>query len=138
MHPRTPAAEPVVRVGHGERCVAGPHRDHSQEDGPARTSPAPDTRADRPLRGPVLRRRLPGRLTGHPQSSAPGGLNLPGTAGAHHVGSAAHAPAPPALARAGVPASPGATSGLMSMRQPVSFAASRAFWPSLPMASESW
>ena len=26
----------------------------------------------------------------------------------------------------------------MSIRQPVSFAASRAFWPSLPIASESW
>ena len=26
----------------------------------------------------------------------------------------------------------------MSMRQVVSFAASRAFWPSLPIASESW
>jgi len=74
MHPRTPATEPVVRIGHGERCVAGPHRDHSQEDGPARTNPAPDAGAYRPLRGPVLRRRLPGRLTGHHQSSAPGGL----------------------------------------------------------------
>jgi hypothetical protein len=30
------------------------------------------------------------------------------------------------------------TSGRMSMRQPVSRAASRAFWPSLPIASESW
>ena len=29
-------------------------------------------------------------------------------------------------------------SGRMSMRQPVSLAASRAFWPSRPMASESW
>ena len=31
-----------------------------------------------------------------------------------------------------------ATSGWMSMRQPVSRAASRAFWPSLPMANDSW
>ena len=29
-------------------------------------------------------------------------------------------------------------SDLMSIRQPVSRAASRAFWPSLPMASDSW
>jgi hypothetical protein len=29
-------------------------------------------------------------------------------------------------------------SGRMSMRQPVSRAASRAFWPSRPIASESW
>ena len=31
-----------------------------------------------------------------------------------------------------------AASERMSMRQPVSRAASRAFWPSLPIASESW
>ena len=37
--------------------------------------------------------------------------------------------------RAGPPAS---VSGRMSMRQPVSLAASRAFWPSLPMARLSW
>ena len=30
------------------------------------------------------------------------------------------------------------TSGRMSIRQPVSRAASRAFWPSLPIASDSW
>src|SRR6185437_14634692 len=29
-------------------------------------------------------------------------------------------------------------SGRMSIRQPVSLAASRAFWPSLPMARDSW
>lgn len=32
----------------------------------------------------------------------------------------------------------GSASDLMSMRQPVSRAASRAFWPSLPIASDSW
>lgn len=31
-----------------------------------------------------------------------------------------------------------AASETMSIRQPVSFAARRAFWPSLPIASESW
>jgi hypothetical protein len=31
-----------------------------------------------------------------------------------------------------------AASETMSIRQPVSFAARRAFWPSLPMASDSW
>ncbi len=49
-------------------------------------------------------------------------------------------------AQAGLWASSGAgagggvrsTSGRMSIRQPVNRAASRAFWPSLPMASESW
>ena len=37
---------------------------------------------------------------------------------------------------AGLPA--GSRSGRMSIRQPVSLAASRAFWPSLPIASDSW
>ena len=36
------------------------------------------------------------------------------------------------------PLTSGAVSGRMSMRQPVSLAARRAFCPSLPMASESW
>jgi hypothetical protein len=39
---------------------------------------------------------------------------------------------------AGVVNQAGAVSDRMSMRQPVSRAASRAFWPSRPMASESW
>jgi hypothetical protein len=34
--------------------------------------------------------------------------------------------------------SAGTASDLMSMRQPVSLAASRAFCPSLPIASDSW
>ena len=38
----------------------------------------------------------------------------------------------------GVISPSGGTSEWMSMRHPVSLAASRAFWPSLPMASESW
>jgi hypothetical protein len=38
----------------------------------------------------------------------------------------------------GAEASGGWASDLMSIRQPVSRAASRAFWPSLPMASDSW
>lgn len=42
---------------------------------------------------------------------------------------------PPRLRSASGDAS---VSGRMSMRQPVSRAARRAFWPSLPMASDSW
>ena len=41
-------------------------------------------------------------------------------------------------AEAGVASCRSAVSGRMSIRQPVSLAASRAFWPSLPMASDSW
>jgi hypothetical protein len=47
----------------------------------------------------------------------------------------------PALAGSGLAPegrSAGAASDLMSMRQPVSLAASLAFWPSLPIASDSW
>ena len=149
MHPRSPAREPVARVGLGDLTVTDPHRDHSQEDGPMRTDPAPDARSHRPLEGLVLGRRLPGRLTGLRQSSASAAPNLPGGRRVHPargVATRRHAEAPPARARAGAPgvpggspgASPGATSGLMSIRQPVSLAASRAFCPSLPMARESW
>jgi hypothetical protein len=48
---------------------------------------------------------------------------------------------PPSAADAGFgppPDAAGAVSGRMSMRQPVSRAARRAFWPSRPMARESW
>jgi hypothetical protein len=40
--------------------------------------------------------------------------------------------------RAGQASGVGASSDRMSMRQPVRRAARRAFWPSLPMASDSW
>jgi hypothetical protein len=135
-----------MRVRHGDLTVAALDRDHSQQDGPARTNPAPDARADRPLARAWRGRRLPGRLTGHKESSASARLNLPAFRGARR----AHAPAPPPGREAGAAAvavrsaaadparSAGATSGRMSMRQPVSFAASRAFWPSLPIASDSW
>jgi hypothetical protein len=48
-----------------------------------------------------------------------------------------HSPVAPALERQPAP-SAGASSDRMSMRQPVSRAASRAFCPSFPMASDSW
>ncbi len=49
--------------------------------------------------------------------------------------------APAATSRAGLvgdPSPPAGMSGRMSIRQPVSLAARRTFWPSLPMASDSW
>jgi hypothetical protein len=139
----------VARIGYGDLSITDPHRDHSQEDGPMRTDPAPDAGSHGPLQGLVLGRRLPGRLTGLRQSSASAAANLPGGRRIRPIDRIAarrHPAAPPARARAGVPPTPGvspgapagATSGLMSIRQPVSRAASRAFWPSLPMASESW
>ena len=44
----------------------------------------------------------------------------------------------PADERTAGPSAGTAASDLMSMRQPVSLAASLAFWPSLPIASDSW
>jgi hypothetical protein len=44
----------------------------------------------------------------------------------------------PAGERSAGPSAGTAASDLMSMRQPVSLAASLAFWPSLPIASDSW
>ena len=89
---------------------------------------------------------LPNRDTGRLHSSASGVPALPG-AGArrardltrsHSPGGPCGRPVGPAL---GHRASAGAsltTSGRMSIRQPVSLAARRAFCPSLPIASESW
>jgi hypothetical protein len=55
------------------------------------------------------------------------------------AGSAAKAGSYGFHTNAGCPAQPSRMeSGWMSMRAPVSFAASRAFWPSLPIASDSW
>ena len=55
------------------------------------------------------------------------------------AGSAAKAGSYGFHTNAGCPAQPSRMeSGWMSIRAPVSFAASRAFWPSLPIASDSW
>ncbi len=88
----------------------------------------------------------PVRRVGH-DSTVPG--HHPQQLGRRSAPAAAHAGADrraqagsSAGAGAGVDAGAGTasrvTSGRMSIRQPVSRAARRAFWPSLPMASDSW
>jgi hypothetical protein len=77
------------------------------------------------------------RQRGH-HRRRPGGT---GTAPAWHRDRDGHAgPQPAAGSSPAAPAAAGAgaVSGRMSIRQPVSLAARRAFWPSLPIASESW
>ena len=102
----------ALGVRHDDRDAvrAGPE-DHSQECRPAIRPTTPDAGAH----------RVPG-----PESSpvGPHQSTAYGRWGASSV-------------RSGAAAAP-SVSGRMSIRQPVSLAASRAFWPSRPMASESW
>jgi hypothetical protein len=148
VEPGSPTGQPVARIRNDDDLAADLDRDHSQQDDPARTDSAADTRADGPLTGCLLERRLPGRLTGHRESSASARPNLPApaSAGAHapapRAGADRSRPAPTAGAGADrsrpAPTAGASTSGRMSIRQPVSLAARRAFCPSLPMASDSW
>ena len=69
---------------------------------------------------------------GRPFPASHAGANRARTTGHWGVYPVAH-PGWPASA-----AGSGAVSGRMSIRQPVSRAASRAFWPSLPIARLSW
>jgi hypothetical protein len=79
-------------------------------------------------RAEVHRQRRPGNRVAYQASaaaSAAGAVSPAGAVSAAEVrGAGADAPTAP--------------SERMSIRQPVSRAASRAFWPSLPMASDSW
>ncbi len=116
VQPSTPTRPAASRVGHGAHAVLVP--DHPQEDGPESPLPTPHARAHRPLVGTWSTNGMPVAWPGLAQSSAIG-----------------HEPGPEG-------SSPGAawppSSDRMSIRHPVSLAASRAFCPSLPMASESW
>jgi hypothetical protein len=116
MQPGTPTRPAASRVDHGADAVLVP--DHPQEDGPEPSPPAPHARAHRSLVGTRSTIGMPDSRSGLRQSSA-----------------IAHEPGPGGSSSASVrPPS----SDRMSIRQPVSFAASRAFCPSLPIASESW
>ena len=124
MHGRTTTATPVIGIGDdGEGATVLGH-DHSQQNGPEIAFPASHAGSHRPHWGPGSERGSGEPVTGRCQSSAPPtvGMTRP------PVGTRARAH------RAGE----GWTSGRMSIRQPVSLAASRAFWPSLPMARDSW
>jgi len=118
MQPGAPTGQGAPRVddGLGLPSAIG-DRDHPKQGGPKTSFPAPHTHAHRAARIGVARTLgEPDTWPSARQSTAPAHESGPeGSAG---------------------PLSP--SSERMSMRQPVSFAASRAFCPSLPMASDSW
>ena len=99
-----------------------------------------------PAGQPVRRVGHDGTVAGHdPQQLGRGRAPRQPDAGADRRAQAGPVPPGAAGSADGAAAAPGApaavtrsTSGRMSIRQPVSRAASRAFWPSLPMASDSW
>ncbi len=95
--------------GVGGECTPG--SDDAQQVGLRRLDPAADARALR-AREASRRRAYRVRRLGPPAHGSPGSPSAAGD----------------------VPS----VSLWMSIRQPVSRAARRAFWPSLPMASDSW
>jgi hypothetical protein len=76
----------------------------------------------------------------HPEQLGRRRLGPAAHAGPRGAGPACHGAQPAGGEATGASAfwAAGSTSGRMSMRHPVSRAASRAFCPSLPMASDSW
>jgi hypothetical protein len=93
-------------------------------------------RADEAAGAGTTSRQRPGRLS----YSGPRLIRDPACWGWAYSGwaySGACATGPADEGTAG-PSAGTAASDLMSMRQPVSLAASLAFWPSLPIASDSW
>lgn len=113
VHVGTTSLQPAAEVGHALRTC---HHDTDQLR-LGRPGPASHTGAGRD------RARSHGRV--YPEPAAGGSTQ------AAQLRAARAAPAPPSC-------SSGAASLRMSMRQPVSRAARRAFWPSLPMARLSW
>ncbi len=117
MQPGATPRTTAPGVGDDDRKAVLPLPEyHSQEDRPAIRHAAPDAGANG-RRGP---------------ESSP--------VGSHQSNAYARSGESEASveASAGRSEPAGGVSGRMSIRQPVSFAASRAFCPSRPMASESW
>ena len=145
MQVRTPARQPGPRVGLDDvpsryeakqagldhtllAAYTGTHRGHTR-DMPLGSRGHDDTKSTVSAGLSITRRdsglAVPARL---PQHVNPAGwLNYSGACAAGPAGDET------AGSSAGT-----AASDLMSMRQPVSLAASLAFWPSLPIASDSW
>jgi hypothetical protein len=154
MHPGTAPTQPVGRVGdHGPEPVdLGRH--HSQQDGPVSALPTSQTHPLRLPSGTVGRVGLPDRATGLCQSSPTAGRFIPQRLALRLSSSRSRSrrghpiplraqPGPARSASGRVRPPPAASaspsvSARMSIRQPVSLAASRAFWPSLPIARDSW
>jgi hypothetical protein len=125
----------VERGGHPQRPGQGPTPFRVGEAREVAMQVSPTSREPAPGIG------LGGALLGHhAQQLRDGGPLSAADAGALGLGGAGHpqVAGSTSAAVAGTELSAGATSGRMSMRQPVSRAARRAFCPSRPMASESW
>ena len=114
MQVRTPTREPAPQVETESRWLPLAHH-HTDQVGTGRSAPTADTCPDRDVR------RRPGRPVFRHAVYPAAGPDGSGCVSAGPVDEG----------------SPCGSSGRMSMRQPVSRAASRAFWPSLPMARDS-
>ena len=127
MQVRTPARQPGPRVGLDDV----PSRYEAKQAGLNHTLLAAYTGTHR-----GHTRDMPLGSRGHysNKSTVSAGLRLRAGTLAY---SGACAAGPAGEGTAG-PSAGTAASDLMSMRQPVSLAASLAFWPSLPIASDSW
>jgi hypothetical protein len=119
VHPGTSAHEGTAGVDDGEVSLVALHAHHPQQDALLVASPAPHARPHRTRDGTRDALGATCAVIGEPdpwsstrQSSAP----------CHEAG----------------PGTSSAVSDRMSIFQPVSLAASRAFCPSLPIASDSW
>lgn len=152
---RTPAGQRIAKIGD----TSPPDQHHTQQIAFVRALPAAHTCALRAGPGTRPARHffsLPPRTAltpsgvmallqlAPPGARAPPAGSRPVPAGSRGPGgpvtghSSSGAPSRSRPASASRPWPPSAVSGRMSMRQPVSRAARRAFCPSLPMASESW
>ncbi len=124
---RTDGGGQSVRIhpGDAQRPTGGPPLDRQLQTDRARVQVGPTTGSGLP----EVDRRSTAGPPGHPQQVSLGRPTAAADAGALRVG---HGCQP------GRQASGFSVSERMSIRQPVSRAASRAFCPSRPMASDSW
>lgn len=126
--PRSPARHDCLRIRHDSPVAEG---DDTEEGGSGRATATADARSDGFHLTPCL---------GRTRSGTPGG---PTPAAKRRRRDAVREAAPArsrsvATVRRGHSSPSRIESGWMSIRAPVSFAARRAFCPSLPIASDSW
>lgn len=131
VQPGTSPGEGTTRVDDGEVTLGTDVPDHPQQDGPLVTTPAPDARPDRTRGGARDAVGATEVVGGEPDTRSSAVHSTPMR---HDAGPEA----PSAVLTTGVSPSCWAVSGRMSIFHPVNLAARRAFWPSLPMASDSW
>jgi hypothetical protein len=135
MQPSAAPRHRAVVVEDHDRCAVDLHRDQPQQNRSCPTSSASQARAQ----GLTLH-DVAGccRAALDPVHST---LSRVARAPTRHGGEPDGASSAPALVAdegAAAAACWISVSGRMSIRHPVSFAASRAFWPSLPIARDSW